>query len=315
MAEVARIGPNGIGTDFLLSIWFDSKGARGWASGVGGRILRTDNGGATWSLDASATDQTLYSVTGDEHGNGWAVGVNQTVLIKNVDQASWKKVTLSLKSTDGGAAPTTYDLFSLCERVDPTTGQATFAAVGSNGLIVDVSTETAWVYRHSPKDYRLISIACEPVGAVRGYAVGEWGTITSLQASRWTDQFSGTDAGLTGVAMSRDGSKAWAVGVGGVVLTTSDGGAHWTKRREVGSGPHLYSVAMNRSGTQGWAVGTDGTVIRTVDGGVTWDDVSAPTTKLLTATCMVGDGPRGWAVGQDPLFMQTTDGGATWQVL
>ena len=75
-------------------------------------------------------------------------------------------------------------------------------------------------------------------------------------------------ADLSGVAFS-DANHGWAVGAGGTIIATTDGGATWN--------PQTSNVTADLSGVafsdadHGWAVGAGGTIIATSDGGATWN--------------------------------------------
>ena len=60
----------------------------------------------------------------------------------------------------------------------------------------------------------------------------------------------------------------WAVGSGGTILRTTDGGQRWTKQAN-GTTNMLFSVTFQDAQT-GWAVGRGGTIFRTTDGGQRW---------------------------------------------
>src|SRR5262249_52363407 len=65
-----------------------------------------------------------------------------------------------------------------------------------------------------------------------------------------------------------DAAVGGAVGAGGAVLKTTDGGATWTPQPS-GTAAPLFGVAA-ASADAAWAVGAGGTVLHTVDGGATW---------------------------------------------
>ena len=69
------------------------------------------------------------------------------------------------------------------------------------------------------------------------------------------------------------GSYGWGVGEGGVILATTDGGAHWVKQHS-GTTDDLNDVAF-ADVRHGWAVGASrrlaaGVVLATTDGGAHW---------------------------------------------
>jgi len=61
-------------------------------------------------------------------------------------------------------------------------------------------------------------------------------------------------------------SDGWAVGDGGTLLRTSDGGQSWTPQVS-GVSQRLESICFT-SATNGWAVGQGGTVLHTTTGGL-----------------------------------------------
>ena len=80
-------------------------------------------------------------------------------------------------------------------------------------------------------------------------------------------QKSGTQATLMGVYF-RNAALGWAVGGGGTLLKTVDGGRKWKK---VLSGTStLLTAVLFVDDRKGWAVGDAGTLLETPDGGETW---------------------------------------------
>lgn len=131
-----------------------------------------------------------------------------------------------------------------------------------------------------------------------------------------------TDAELTSVAFV-DPQHGWAVGAGGVILHTADGGATWV-RQASGVAARLQSVSfVDRD--HGWIVGGmhdayshrgRGFVLHTTDGGQTW---RREATALLPALRQVRfiTPSEGWAVGESSAFHPaglffTRDAGRTW---
>src|SRR5437660_8132005 len=67
----------------------------------------------------------------------------------------------------------------------------------------------------------------------------------------------------------------WAVGDGGTILHTSNGGSTWSPQTS-GSNSSLLGVAFPDA-TNGWAVGSPGTILHTSDGGSTWSPQTSGT--------------------------------------
>ena len=65
-----------------------------------------------------------------------------------------------------------------------------------------------------------------------------------------------------------DAERGWAVGHGGTVLATSNGGRTWSVR-DASATAALWGVDFVNA-ERGWAVGDGGTVLATSDGGRSW---------------------------------------------
>jgi photosystem II stability/assembly factor-like uncharacterized protein len=99
----------------------------------------------------------------------------------------------------------------------------------------------------------------------------------------------------------------WAVGGGGTISATSDGGVTWQTQAS-GHTKTLYGVHFVNADT-GWAVGAEGTIMKTTNGGSTWAVGSNGTVALTDIHAY--DTRLVWAVG-DSIIISTDDGGVTW---
>ena len=61
----------------------------GWAVGDDGAVVRTRDGGHTWSVHDAGTPAALWSVHFVDAERGWAVGVNGTVVASTDGGRSW----------------------------------------------------------------------------------------------------------------------------------------------------------------------------------------------------------------------------------
>src|SRR5216684_6752796 len=102
-----------------------------------------------------------------------------------------------------------------------------------------------------------------------------------------------------------------AVGEGGTIVRTSDGGNTWTLQPS-GTVHDLRGVSFVDAYT-GTAVGFSGTILRTADGGETWTQQTSGTLNDLYGVSFV-DASIGAAVGAAGTILTTTDGGETWTV-
>jgi len=107
-----------------------------------------------------------------------------------------------------------------------------------------------------------------------------------------------------------DDSHGWAVGQGGTVLATSDGGATWNRQP---SGTTLdIGLAAFPSATAGWLVSELGELLRTADGGASWKRVSYGRNDFVLALG-ASDADNAWLTTTLGAGFVTRDGGATWR--
>jgi photosystem II stability/assembly factor-like uncharacterized protein len=134
---------------------------------------------------------------------------------------------------------------------------------------------------------------------------------STAYAAGWVTQTSGTTMDLSSLFFT-DATHGWAVGLGGTVLKTADGGTKWTVQ-QVGAQADLTGVFFSDA-THGWIVGSGGTILKTTDGGATWSALP-PTNSRVTAVDFVNP-TVGWALISDVTgtssILKTTDGGTTW---
>jgi beta propeller repeat protein len=141
--------------------------------------------------------------------------------------------------------------------------------------------------------------------------------------TQWTKRVSGTTQPLYAVDFV-DSNTGWAVGSGGTILKTKNGGATWAAQSSGAPAADLSGVDFVSSMT-GWAVGFDrpansAVILKTTNGGTTWvgqahyNPISAwPNDVLAVSASTVfgfggGDGSK---LPRQNLFW-TDNGGATW---
>ena len=178
----------------------------------------------------------------------------------------------------------------------------------------------------------LIAITCH-------YAVGQtsshprWHTVKQLPEHRWKEiklDLDPTEPGnvlrppvLTGIFFLNDNS-GWAVGEGGVIVKTHDGGKTW-KTNALTPKTYLYDVFFANE-QFGWAVGrldeeNQGAVFETEDGGANW--ILEKTFDGFDLGSMNGvwfsDQLHGWVAGTVEkdgtdygIIFETDDGGHHW---
>jgi photosystem II stability/assembly factor-like uncharacterized protein len=124
----------------------------------------------------------------------------------------------------------------------------------------------------------------------------------------WVAQKSGTTQSLRGVAFAT-GNLGCAVGGGGTILRTTNGGSTWSAVKS-GTTQQLNGVAF-AGASNGWAVGNGGVILHTSNGGATWTAQKSGTTQPLNGIAFA-DTENGWAVGGGGVVLHTASGGSAW---
>ncbi len=101
----------------------------------------------------------------------------------------------------------------------------------------------------------------------------------------------------------------YAVGEKGMLLKTTDAGAHWNPL-PTGTAVTFNAVYFT-SAAKGFAVGAGGIITETTDGGATWNAGLKATLNTLCGITFT-DSLTGYAVGADSTILKTIDGGANW---
>jgi len=143
----------------------------------------------------------------------------------------------------------------------------------------------------------------------RVVAVGERGLIvlSDDQGSHWR-QARQVPVSVSLTALNFiDSQRGWAVGHGGVILHTNDGGEIWSKQAD---GLALAKVSMAQAERRAVQRPGDTDAERALSDARRLVDDGAD--KPLLDVHFV-DARRGWVVGAYNLFFETTDGGLTWQ--
>ena len=104
-----------------------------------------------------------------------------------------------------------------------------------------------------------------------------------------------------------DAQRGWAVGGGGLVFSTVDGGKSWSRHEIIQQ--DLFRITFANL-QDGWIVGENGALLRTRDGGLSWVRRSAPAPGGYAAVRFVTP-LVGWLVGD--WILATRDAGRTWQ--
>lgn len=266
-------------TQYMYDVQFinDTIGiAVGWNS----TILKTINGGETWSPQAVGAGQRLYGVTFKDSLNGYAVGRSETSITGRY-----------LYTIDGGAN-------WIQKRIFPAP-----------------NTELPWQSISFSSNYLRLGLDLFPYLQKNGIIVGQGGQIAVSQdgGQTWNKRVSPTgDAYTINDVTFYDEKKAIAVGwggAGGVIIKTTDGGNSWrTIKLNIGTG--LYSVSFADK-LRGITVGQNGEIYKTADGGENWVPLVSPIQSRIFYGVHY-KGSRIYAVGWDGVIITSDNDGLNW---
>lgn len=280
-------------------VWVSGELPAGWVGA--GVLLRSSDGGRTWSTVVADHPVALTSVAFADASHGFAGQAVGGVLATSNGGASWTALSfpgLALAGIEfvtpliGHAAGTGAD-FSLARTVD---GGASWTTVYTS----PTGTVTGISFPNAATGY-----LASPVAVARSLDGGATWSPRATLTETWIEDLVFADA-LHGWAggmrlLTNDGR--------GRVMATSDGGQSW-QDTALAEPDRIGALALAAGGAL-LAAGDAGTLLRSDDGGASWDDLAARTANPFRALRMES-ASDGWAVGPTGAIHHTADGGATW---
>lgn len=248
--------------DDLFSVSFPTE-MNGWACGRWGTVIHSSDGGKTWSHQQSNTEMTLSAIFFVDAHKGWAVGDEGTIIHTRDGGKRWEKQL----------SPVAFRLMDVHFQTDLkgwiVTEQTHILFTGNGGK--------TWDIQFRGKDFILKAVSFCDVN--HGWAVGEYGYIFhtrdgGLSWERQAGYFQFSEDGLIEGGsflfdvIALDPVTAWAVGIDGLVTTTTDGGKTWRKIAVSVPKTHLFFVSSDKY--KNLYIGGDGAFIFSNDGGLTW---------------------------------------------
>jgi photosystem II stability/assembly factor-like uncharacterized protein len=118
-----------------------------------------------------------------------------------------------------------------------------------------------------------------------------------------------------------DANHGYAVGAGGAVATTKDGGKKWQWLSREGQKAdipnlHLYNIAAPGKNGQLVLVGTNGLILTSSNGGGDWQQAKTPGGVFTWVNGLAFDNEgKGVMVGGKGLILLTDDSGQSWRTL
>lgn len=302
----------------------------GFAAGAAGTIIKTTNGGLSWSIVRSGDLLDFWGIDFVTASQGWAVALDGTVVGTTNGGSTWTTLT-----TDAAgplyAVENFYDVefFSATEGVIVGTSQLSPPLVfhtynGGSGMWA--FEQSAGTYEPPPEMNPFPKLGLGEFYAVdypvagRGWAVGHdrylsadkpvvWDYDSTRVGSKWLAQT------ITGTGPLYDvefvsSTTGLAVGSGGRAYRTSNAGTTWTQAL-VSPVTDLKGVAWSAADSA-WAVGAFGRIFATTNSGVSWVQQTSPVAVALEDIAWLG-GTTAVAVGASGTIVRTTNG-STWEI-
>jgi photosystem II stability/assembly factor-like uncharacterized protein len=216
-----------------------------WAAGTSGKIVHSDDGGRSWTRQATPAPNTLQDIAAWDAKRAVAVGDTGVVLITSDGGRNWEQVQAPHST-----------IANKLVRVRTLPDGAAWA-IGEGGVVLhSMDFGATWAMVMKPEDIAWNDIFF--VGDL-GWLVGEFGNVRlSTDAGRsWQPVKAPTTGSLMAVSF-RSPQDGVAVGLGGTILATHDAGAQWTVVPS-GTKEHLFDVTW--TGKRWLAVGDNGAAV------------------------------------------------------
>lgn len=281
----------------LYSIQFVNP-TTGFALGDGGTILKTIDGGQTWSRHQVGTDLNFKFIFFVDYTNGYAVG------------ALREGGGFVCKTTNGGETwnvlPTAFpeNLFAACFTDN-------FTGIVGGWYVMYKTTDggLTWFSVNRPPDsYNSIIFTDNQTG----YCCGQWAIYKTTNGGNYWDTIYTQQHYLNSLSFpSHD--TGFAVGQQGKIIKTIDGGLSW-QQQSSGCSNILYSVKFLNNNS-GIAVGDSGVILQTVDGGNNWTHIYTPANFRYNSVDFYNASSVGITVGMQGTIVRTSNNGLDWQAI
>jgi len=296
----------------LLDIFFWDTDT-GWASGAFGTIIHTNDGGQTWVIQETPTEDDIVRLFFVDEQKGWAFTWGQEVLYTEDEGENWT----FLYTADA--------FWGDFHFINPEIGFIVGAVTEPELAGIILRTEDgglSWNQQANFPDRALVSLSF--TDSLHGWATGQNGLIvyTDNGGLNWQEQESGTDIDLLQVSFV-DTQNGWATGYRylspgyeSIVLHTIDGGVTWTTQTVF---PGIASTWLRfKDEDTGFLVAffyenADfvSVLYRTLNGGVTWDRYDFGRTQEVFRGFLKGDQDF-WLIGNNSRIMHSEDDGLSW---
>ncbi len=201
-----------------------------WLAGGAGKIVRTDDAGENWHIQATPTKEHLQDIATWSTDQAIVVGNRGIVLLTGDAGETWEEI----KIPEFGVDHKLMQVLAL-------PGGTAWAIGAMSTVMVSADYGRTWETKVEQRDHiwNDIAFADENLGMV----VGEFGKalLTTDGGTTWEALGDVLEKSMAAIAF-HDPQNAIAVGVEGSVMRSRDGGRTW-RAVATGTPEHLYEVA------------------------------------------------------------------------
>ncbi len=249
-----------------------------------GRVIRSNDGGTTWTAPIQLGGVNLYTIHSGINTNWLSLSSNTGWMVKVTSTGG---VNLSYGAIDSVMAvhfntSSCATAVGLVGKIETTCDSgATWTVRSFTGLALN----SVWYANTN------IGVACGVFGSIKR---------TLDAGATWASVTCPVSQNLNAVTFA-DSATGYIVGNSGTFLKTIDGGATWTSMP--------LSITNNINGVYfvspdtGFIVGAGGLIKRTVNGGVSWTSMSSGTTQILRSVHFTNS-VTGWVCGDGAVLLK-----------
>ncbi len=274
----------------------------GYAVGSNGTIIKTTNGGASWSRLNSRVTEHLTDVDFVDNLNGYAVGGNGVALKTSNGGMTWSKLNTG----------TSNYLYAVNF---PVNGNVGYIGGAGSTLLKTLDGGQTWSVQNITWGY--VYDIVFPQDATTGYASTIYGTLgyiykTTDGGATWNSLLYFEDASINSLSFPQNNQVGYLTDKntsnGHGVWKTTDGGTTWS-HLTAGIGSVVRSVDFPENSLNGIAVGKSGAILSTSDGGATWSEGNIGVDNEINDIERI-DNNVAYAAGSGGIILKTTDGGS-----
>ena len=282
-----------------------------YAIGNGGTVMKSSDGGVTWTILNTGTTKNLRQAKFLQNGLGYALGYAQgagSSIIKTTDGGiNWQKLNIDQN----------YYLSSI-DFIDDQTGFVG-GSIGLESNFIFKTTDGGlnWLQSDSLEE-GIIAIKF-PFNNITGFASGHHNGTgnnsiykTNDGGTSWVRKSMPVLAAFGDIKSFCFVTSQIAYAAGNrTILKTTDSGETWVSIY-TGNGP-FKSICFPEKETTGYVVGDFNTALKTTDGGSSWQVVNTNVSgqQFYNSVAFINN-QSGFIVGTNGIILKTADGGANW---